>query len=260
MSLFHDGRELFDKFALSHESRIVFTDYCSNSIFPYQEDIRFTSKSLIFTYPKEGFCGYYSDWFEVDRLEFYPWYNILSFENVKGVEVVDEYDQTDIATWLSEISDPPITFPYVNVREGHIAFIVDGKPRSMRSAGGKRSFKEKVEQKAKEIRLVYPIPFRENVEMRVDVFLSDPKSNDRPDVDRLSGLITDAFEGIAYVKDKQIRDLRPRLIDTSQAFTRLECRSDPMGCFEITDIPLGSVYPLAVGETEYYVVRIIYYS
>jgi Holliday junction resolvase RusA-like endonuclease len=198
--------------------------------------------------------------FEVDRLEFYPWYNVLSFENVKGVEVVDEYDQTDIANWLSGIYDPPITFPYVNVREGHIAFIVDGKPRSMRSAGGKRSFKDKVEQKAEEIRSVYPLPFRENVEMRIDVFSSDPKSNDRPDVDRLSGLITDAFQGIAYVDDKQIRDLRPRLIDVSQAFTQLECRSDPMGCFEITDMPLGSVYPLALGIAEYYVVRIIYYS
>jgi Holliday junction resolvase RusA-like endonuclease len=259
VSLFHDGKELFDKFALSIESEITFTDYCSELIFPYQHDIRFTSKSLIFTYPKEGFHNIHDDWIELDSLEFHPWYNVLSFQNVKGVEVTHEYDQIAIANWLSGISDPPITFPYVDVRKGHIAFVVNGKPRSIRSEGGKRSFKDKVEQKAEEIRAVYPTPFRGHVEMRVDVFSSDPNSNDRPDVDRLSGLITDAFQGIAYADDKQIRDLKPRIIDVSQAFTQLECRTHPMGCFELTNIPLGSVYPLALGETEYYVVRIIYY-
>lgn len=260
MSLFHDGKELFDKFALSLESEITFTDYCSDLIFTRQADIRFTSKSLIFTYPNEGFESSRDDWIAAGRLEFYPWYNVLSFQNVNGAEVVDRYDQTAIGDWLSGIHDPPITFPYVNVRKGHIAFVVDGKPRSMRSTGGKRSFREKVEKKADEIRAFYPTPFRGNVEMRLDVFSPDPNSKDRPDVDRLSGLITDAFQGIAYVDDKQIRDLRPRIIDVSEAFKKLECRSNPMGYFELADIPLGSVYPLAVGETEYYVVRISYYG
>lgn len=29
---------------------------------------------------------------------------------------------------------------------------------------------------------------------------------------------------------------------------------------ELTDIPLGAVFPLAIGKTEYYVVRIIFYN
>ena len=145
MSLFHDGKELFDKFGLSIESEITFTDYCSDLIFSYQPHIRLTSKSLIFTYPKEGFHNSYDDWIEIDRLEFHPWHNVLSFQNVSGSGLDAQYDQQAIANWLSGISDPPIRFPYVDVRIGHIAFIVDGGPRSIRSSGGKRSFREKVE-------------------------------------------------------------------------------------------------------------------
>jgi Holliday junction resolvase RusA-like endonuclease len=260
VNLFHEGKELFDKFELSIESEITFTDYCKDMIFIHQANIRFTSNSLIFTYPKNGFHNKHDDWIEVEMLEFYPWHNVLNFQNVKGAEVLEEFDQQAIADWLAGISDPPITFPYIDVRTGHITFVADGRPRSMRSTGGKRSFKEKVELMADEVRAIYPTPFRGNVEMKIDIFSSDPNSNDRPDVDRLSGLITDAFQGVAYVDDKQIRDLRPRIIDVSQAFAQLECRSDPMGCFELTDIPLVSVYPLAVGKTEYYVVRISYYG
>ena len=260
MSLFHHGKELFDRFGLSVESEITFTDYCSQLIFPYQSDIRFTSKSLIFVSPKEGFQNSVDDWIEVETLEFLPWHSILSFQNMKGAEIVDQYDQKVIADWLSTVTDPPMSFPYVDVRKGHIAFIVHGKPRSIRSPGGKRSFRKKVEGKRANIRAVYPTPFSGNVEMRIDVFSANADADDRPDVDRLSGLITDAFQGIAYVDDKQIRDLRPRIIDVSHAFTKLECRTDPMGCFELTDIPLGSLFPLAIGEKEYYVVRIIYYN
>ncbi len=259
MSLFHHGNELFDRFGLSVESEITFTDYCSNLICPYRSIIRFTSKSLILASLKAGFHSSYDDWIEVETLEFHPWQGILSFQNMKGAEIIEQYDQKAIGDWLSTVTDPPMSFPYVDVQKGHIAFIVQGMPRSIRSVGGKRSFREKVEGKKAEIRAVYPSPFSGNVDMRIDVFSSNADADDRPDVDRLSGLITDAFQGIAYVDDKQIRDLRPRVIDVSQASTKLECRSDPMGCFELTDIPLGSLFPLAVGETEYYVVRIIYY-
>ena len=260
MSLFHDGNELFYRFGLSVESEIIFTDYCHDLIFPYQSNIRFTSKSLIFASPKEGFHNTVDDWIEVDALEFYPWQSILSFQNMRGTEITDQYDQKAISDWLATVTDPPMTFPYIDVKKGHIAFIVHGKPRSIRSPGGKRSFRKKVEQRKAKIRAVYPTPFSKNVEMKIDVFTSNANGDDRPDVDRLSGLIADAFQGIAYVDDKQIRDLRPRIIDVSQAFTRLECRTDPMDCFELTDIPLGSLFPLAIGETEYYVVRIIYYN
>ena len=260
MNLFHDGKELFDKFALSIESEITFTDYCKDMIFPHQANIKFTSKSLIFTYPKDGFNDSCDDWIEVEMLDFYPWHNVLNFQNIKGAEVLEEFDRQAIADWLSGIDDPSVTFPYIDVRMGHIAFVAEGRPRSMRSKRGKRSLKEKVELKADEVRFIYPTPFRGNVEMKIDIFSSDPNSNDRPDIDRLSGLITHAFQGVAYVDDKQIRDLRPRIVDVSQAFAQLECRSDPMDCFELSDIPLGSVYPLAVGKTEYYVIRISYYE
>ncbi len=258
--LFHDGKELFDKFALSFESEITFTDYCKELIINHQNNIRFTSKCLIFMYPKRGFNNIYNDWIEVQMLEFFPWHNVLNFQNVKGNKVLEEFDQQAIADWLFGINDLSIKFPCIDVRKDHIALIFEGRPRSMRSKGGKRSFKEKVELNADKIKATYPTPFCGDVEMKIDIFLTDPNSDDRPDVDRSSSLITDAFQGIAYLNDKQIIDLRPRIIDVSQAFEQLEIRSDPMNCFELTDMPLGAVYPLALGITEYYVVRIIYYS
>jgi hypothetical protein len=33
-----------------------------------------------------------------------------------------------------------------------------------------------------------------------------------------------------------------------------------MSCFSLDDIPTGSVFPLAMGIKNYYVVRIIYYN
>ena len=260
MFLFHNGTELFDRFSISLESEIMFSDYCTDLIFPYKHNIRFTSKALLFSFPKEGFNNVNHDWFEVDRIEFMPWESVLGFRNLKGTKALDQFDQAAIINWLSGINDPIIDYPYIDVGKGHIAFIVNGKPRSMRSVGGKRSFRKKVENKVKEIQTIYPSPFHGNVEMKIDVFSSNPNSTNMPDVDRLSGLITDAFQNIAYIDDKQIRDLRPRVIDVSHAFRKLECRTEPMGCLELTDIPIGSVFPLAIGETEYYVIRIGYYN
>lgn len=258
MSLFHHGKELFDKFGFTIESEVTFSDYCRDLIFPHQPSIRFTSKSLIFINPKEGFKDSADDWIELASLEFHPWQNILNFQNVEGTEIIAQYDEQTIAHWLLELNDPVIDFPYIDVRKGHIAFVVLGKPRSVRSKGGKISFTKKVEAKRAEVVKIYHPPFDGNVEMKKDVFLENVDADDRPDVDRLSTLITDAFEGIAYISDKQIKDLRPRIIDVSQAFTKLECRTEPMGCLELNDIPLGSVFPLAMGIKDYYVVRIVY--
>jgi hypothetical protein len=260
VSLFHHGKELFDRFGFTMESEITFSDGCSDLIYPHQTSIRFTSKSLIFSNPKEGFHDSVDDWIELDSLEFHPWHNIFSFQNVKGTEIVEQYDEQTIADWLLGVNDPAIDFPYIDVRKGHIAFVVLGKPRSVRSKGGKISFTNKVEEKKEEVAKIYPAPFSGNVEMKIDVFLENVDADDRPDVDRLSTLITDAFEDIAYISDKQIKDLRPRIIDVSQAFNKLECRTEPMGCLELSDMPLGSVFPLAMGIKDYYVVRIIYYN
>jgi Holliday junction resolvase RusA-like endonuclease len=260
LNLFHSGKELFDRFRISLESRIIFTDYCSDLLFVYGDKIKFTSKALIFAYPKSGFENIQDDWLEVRHLEFHPWQNIMMLENVKGDTIIEEFRETEICEWLSAVNDPQLDYPYVNVREGNIAFIIVGKPRSARSKGGKIEFRQKVQSKKEEIRRVYQWPFSGNVEMKVDIFLENVHGNDRPDIDRLSTLISDAFQGIAYVDDKQIRDLRPRIIDVSSAFRTLECRTEPMDIFSLDDIPLGSVFPLAMGIRNYYVVRIMYYN
>jgi len=223
--------------------------------------MRFNSKSLIFFFPKEGFRNFSNDWIEVESLDFYPWYNILSFLKFdeKGT-ILEEIGETEITNWLSTINDPIFDYPYVNVIRGHIEFIILGKPRSIRSQRGKYRLTKEVESKKEEIVKLYPQPFAGNVEMKVEIFLEDVNSNDRPDIDRLTSLITDAFEGIAYVDDKQIRSLSPKIIDVSQAFTKLECRTDPMGHFSLEDIPIGSIFPLSMGIKNYYVVRINYYA
>jgi Holliday junction resolvase RusA-like endonuclease len=261
LSLFHLGSELFEKFKLSLESEITFSDYCINQIFPYRDNIKFTSKSLLFFHPKAGWEKYNSDdWVEAESLDFYPWYSILGFRNIKGDRILQEFDEAVINKWLTTVTDPQLYYPYINVRKGHIAFIVTGKPRSVRSKGGKLRLKKEIALKKKDIERIYPQLFDKNVEMQVDIFLEDVDRNDRPDVDRLSSLIMDAFEGVAYINDKQIKDLRPRIIDVSQAFTKLECRTDPMDCFSLDNIPAGSVFPLAMGIKNYYVVRISYYN
>lgn len=261
LTLFHHGTELFDKFRLSLESEITFSDYCKDQMFAYRDTIKFTSKSLIFFHPKAGWEKYGSDdWIETESLDFYPWHSVLNFQNIKGDKILQEFGETEINKWLPTINDPELDYPYINVRKGHIAFIVTGKPKSVRSRGGKLRLKKEIAAKKKDIARIYPQPFRRNVEMKVEIFLEDVDSNDRPDVDRLSSLIMDAFEGVAYINDKQIKDLRPRIIDVSQAFAKLECRTDPMGCFSLDNIPTGSVFPLATGIKNYYVVRIIYYN
>lgn len=261
MSLFHLGKELFDQYGLSLESEITFSDYCRNLIFGYRDNIKFTSKSLIFFYPKDGLERYsLDDWIENKNIDFYPWDSVLSFQNIKGDKILEEFGVTDINRWLATIQDPKIDYPYIYVEKGHIVFIVIGTPRSIRSRKGKLWLKKEVKAKQKYIAKICPRPFSRDVEIKVDIFLEDVDSDHRPDVDRLSSLITDAFEGIAYINDKQIKDLRPRIVDVSQAYTKLECRTHPMSCFSLEDMPTGSLFPLSTGIKDYYVIRIIYYN
>jgi Holliday junction resolvase RusA-like endonuclease len=260
LSLFHSGKGLFDRFRVSIESEITFSDYCRELLFPDRDHIIFTSKALIITYPKDGFESIQDDWLEVEHLEFYPWDNVLTLQNIRGDKVLEEFDKTQIMEWLSTICDPQIDYPYINVRKGNIAFIVAGNPRSVRSRGGRMALRRQVESRREEINRVYPQPFKRDVEMKIEVFMEDIHRNERPDIDRLSTLIADAFQGIAYLDDKQIRDLRPRIIDVSEAFKKLECRTTLMNSFSLDDIPIGSVFPLAIGMKSYYVVRIIHYN
>jgi len=215
---------------------------------------------LLIFYPPFGSEEYVNDdWVECETVDFYPWYNILGFENIKRDKVLKKFDETDINKWLSSVRDPQLEYPYVAVRQWGIAFINLGTPRSFRSKGAKRRALKEVEAKKQDIEKLYPHPWNKNVEMKIDVFLEDIHSNDRPDVDRLSSLIMDSFKGVAYNDDRQIRDLRPRILDVSEAFKKLECTSDPMPHFSLNDIPTGSMFPLAIGIKNYYIVRIIYY-
>ena len=66
----------------------------------------------------------------------------------------------------------------------------------------------------------------------------------------------DAFVGLAYKDDKQIVHLRPRVFESLSAFARLGCGTEPIPHYELEDIPPGSLFPLAGGIRDYYVVRI----
>ena len=91
----------------------------------------------------------------------------------------------------------------------------------------------------------------------IDIFSSD--FSRLPDVDRTSITIMDAFEGTVYGNDKQVRHLQPRIFSSTSAYIKLECQSEPMEHYTVENIPAGSLYPLATGILDYYVVRIITY-
>lgn len=248
--LFHCGSELFDAFGISLESEITYADFCEEMIWLYREGIRFTRDALLITDLHEGQC----DWAEAGELRFYPWDNILSIRNVKGVEVLQEYECHQIREWVSSLAHPSMTYPYLRATRGHIAFIVEGTPRSFRSKGGKARLREDVLSRREAIEASFGRALQGPVEMMVDVFSTSPANF--PDVDRFSNSIMDAFQGLAYLDDKHVKHLRPRVFESSSAFERLECTSEPMPHFEIEDIPPGSLFPLATGMLDYYVVRI----
>ncbi len=148
-------------------------------------------------------------------------------------------------------------FPFLQVRTGSVACIFEGIPKSVRSKGGKQRLKQEVNNLKSEIQRSFPTPDTGHVEMMIDIFSSNPK--ELPDVDRLSISVMDAFEGIVYEDDKQVRRLQPRIIETVSAYKRLECTTDPMAFLEVENLPVGSLYPLATGVLDYYVVRILTY-
>ena len=119
MELFHSGQELIDRFRISLESEIVYSDYCHSLIFPIKDRIKFTTKALMFI-SKSVYYDINDYWFEVDSIEFDPWHNILMIQNIKGDSILEEFSQTQISEWLTTISDPKLEFPYVSeMGDGH---------------------------------------------------------------------------------------------------------------------------------------------
>lgn len=258
MSLFKLGEEIFKNFGLSVESEITFSDYCRDNIYLYKDRIKFTSKALLFFHPIYGIGEHASDdWVDCESIGFYPWGSVISLQNIKGVKVLKEYDKKDIDTWLATIKDYEISYPFVQVRKGSMAYANLGMPKSIRSAGWKKRIKKDVIATKTKISKILPQPWKHNVEMKIDVFFDG--TEEHPDLDRLAGPITDAFEGVAYDNDKQIKDLRPRMIDVSKAYQVLECKTNPMSSFSIDHIPTGSMYPLSLGILSYYIVRLMFY-
>lgn len=248
--LFHCGSELFDAFGISLESELTYADFCTEMIWLHRDGIRFTRDVLLITDLRQSD----GDWAEAGKLRFYPWENVQGVRNVKGAAILQEYESDQIREWVSSLAQSRVTYPYLDVTRGHIAFVLEGAPRSVRSKGGKARLREEILKHRDTIGQALGRPMQGPVEMMIDVFSSEPVK--LPDADRFSNSIMDAFQGLAYLDDKQVKHLRPRVFESSSAFERLECTSEPMPHFEIEDIPPGSLFPLATGMRDYYVVRI----
>lgn len=253
MIIFHTGADLFDRFNISVESEITYSDYCKDMIFAHKHRIRFTDKALLMLHPARE----YDDWIEAELIEFYPWDNVIGFQNVQGREILEEFSRSEIDEWLSTIPTPRLQYPFLNARHGNIAFIFQGVPKSSHSSKGKKWLKQEVLKLKDLIQEHFGPPDTDHVEIMIEIFSSDP---DRlPDVDRMSTTVMDAFEGTVYVNDKQVRRLQPRVFSSTEAYTKVECQTEPMGYYEVANIPAGSLYPLATGILDYYVIRILTY-
>ena len=206
-SLFYDGHDLFNKFKLSVESEITYIDFCKETIFLHK-NIKFTSKALLMVYPTD--C--HDDWIEAESIEFCPWDSVYNIENINGNTVLEEFGHTEIMKWLMSLSSKNVKYPFLHVRTGSVACIFEGVPKSARSKIGKQRFKKEVHNLKSSIQRSFPTPDPDHVEMMIDIFSSNPEK--LPDVDRLSISIMDAFEGIVYLNDKQIRLLQPRVFES----------------------------------------------
>lgn len=254
MSYFHTGTELFRRFNLSVESEITYSDYCQEMLFVHQHGIKFTDKALLMLYPARE----HDDWIEAESIEFCPWENVISLRNVRGGEVLEEYSHSELDEWLATIPTPRLQYPILSARRGSVAYIVQGIPKSARSKKGKERLKQDVLGFKDTIRGNFGSPATGPVEIMIEVFSSDTIR--LPDVDRMSITIMDAFEGTVYENDKQVRHLQPRVFSSATAYKKLECQTEPMDQYELKNVPAGSLYPLATGVLDYYVVRILTYE
>jgi Holliday junction resolvase RusA-like endonuclease len=255
-TLFHTGDEFFKKFNISLESVITYTDFCQEPIFTRKEDIRFTPKAMLLRNSSHSMI--WDEWIEEEDIDFCPWDCVHNIQKIYVKAVLQEFDHAEIAKWLLSLPRLEFNYPFLHVRSGNVACIFKGIPKSERSKGGKQRIKQEAKNLKLEIQKYFHAPDPDHVEMMIDIFSSHPK--DLPDVDRLSISIMDAFEGVVYLNDKQVRRLQPRVIETETAYRRLECTSDPMALLKIENMPSGSLYPLANGELDYYVVRILTFN
>ena len=259
LNLYHNGRKMMEQLGLTFESEVLFSDYCKDTIFVgHPERIKFTKDLLLFC-DSDNYYGldYESDdWLEWDRIEICHWQNILEIDVVKGSNTERTIKKEELKAWLDQQKVPKITFPFFNIRRGNITVIIEGRPHSERSTKGKEKIKTIIRSSGDQIRKVLPAPRSEHIQMSIDVFSTE--LSEIPDIDRFTHPILDAFEGIVYKNDKQLKELKPRIIDSSKAIVKLECRTEPMGLCEIEDITTGSLFPLSIGLRDYFVIRVLY--
>jgi len=170
--MFHAGIELFEKFRVSVESEIGFTDFCKDLLFPYKHGIKFTSKALLFLDPRRE----HHDWHPSSTIEFIPWDNVRSIENVRGSRVTKRTTAPVFKKWLSTLQDSVIEYPYIFAEPGSIAIILQGVPRSERSAGGKKRMKLTAESLRSNRLLKNVLRSSEMPRQGVGQIWTDPKS------------------------------------------------------------------------------------
>jgi len=249
---------MMEQLGLTFESEALFSDYCRDTIFLKPERIKYTKELLLFC-DNDHYRGSdyeYDDWLEWDRIEICHWQNILGIDDLQGSTTKRSITKEELDAWLFQHKDPEIVLPFSNARKGNITIIIDGRPHSERSKKGSERIKTIIRSYEFQIKKVLPVPLSRQIQMSIDVFSTDDL--EIPDIDRFTHPILDAFEGLVYKNDKQIKELKPRIIDTSKVIVKLECRTEPMGLFEIENITTGSLFPLAKGFMNYFVIRVLY--
>src|SRR3989304_8618545 len=146
-NLYRSGKKLMDLFRLPPESEIAYTDGCREIMIRWvNNEVKFTSKAILYYsmkyLPRDSAD---EDFIESQLVEFVPWHNVEGIYKVKGDTTLKTFDSEIIRKWLVDIIDPVIPYPFLHLSKWQIVYIDTGKPKSSRSKGGKRRFREEVD-------------------------------------------------------------------------------------------------------------------
>lgn len=257
-SLYKDGKFMMDQLNLPITSKVLYSDYCQEPILfsTHPKNVKFTKDVLLLCKRDNPYIQESNDWLEWKTVEICPWDNILEIKHSDKT-----YGQDELCRWLSRQEEYIMGLPFCNAKSGNITIIIKGRPYSERNRLRKKETIESIKSFSNQIREILPTPINNKqsnqIEVLIDVF-SQQKGN-FPDVDRLVPPILDAFQGLVYENDRQVKKCQPRVINTSKVFERLECRTAvPMGLFEIDNITTGALFPLANRCMDYFVIRVLY--
>jgi hypothetical protein len=195
------------------------------------------------------------DWAEQSRITICSWESMDEIRCMRGDgdQTVAQAMQVDIMKHVAAHAYPQVELPYVAGFVGEINLICSGTPRSERSAKGKLRTKETVSRLLPEIRERFPQMLSCAFEAYIETFTTDKRNE--PDLDRSIPPILDAFSGVVYETDKQIKSLHHRIFNTNDLLERLELKNEPMSLSEIPSIPIGSLAALLWGHANYHVIR-----